>query len=49
MPDRISVTRYGHKSFFKWHRARRRRSGPVFSGARIVEGTRLGASVEVDR
>lgn len=48
MADPISVTRDGHRTFLKWHRARRRASDPVFTGARIVEGMRLGASVEVD-
>ena len=44
----ISVTRNGHRTFFKWHRARRRLSDPVFTGRRIIEGMRAGASVEVD-
>ena len=48
MADPISVTRNGHCTFLKWHRARRRASDPVFTGKRIVEGMRLGASVEVD-
>ena len=44
----ISVTRNGHRTFFKWHRARRRLSDPVFTGRRIIEGMQAGASVEVD-
>lgn len=48
MTDAISVTRDGHRTFFKWHRGRRRASDPVFTGSRILEGMRLGASVEVD-
>lgn len=48
MTDPISVTRDGHRTFLKWHRGRRRASDPVFTGKRIVEGMRLGASVEVD-
>jgi len=44
----ISVTRNGHRTFFKWHRGRRRLSDPVFTGRRIIEGMRAGASVEVD-
>jgi glycerophosphoryl diester phosphodiesterase len=44
----ISVARDGHRTFFKWHRARRRRSDPVFTGRRILEGMQAGASVEVD-
>jgi glycerophosphoryl diester phosphodiesterase len=44
----ISVEREGHRTFLKWHRARRRAADPVFTGRRIVEGLRAGASVEVD-
>jgi glycerophosphoryl diester phosphodiesterase len=44
----VSVTRNGHRTFFKWHRGRRRGSDPVFTGARILEAMALGASVEVD-
>jgi glycerophosphoryl diester phosphodiesterase len=44
----ISVTRDGHRTFFKWHRGRRRASDPVFTGRRIIEGMQAGASVEVD-
>jgi len=44
----VSVTRNGRRTFFKWHRARRRGSDPVFTGRRILEGMALGASVEVD-
>lgn len=48
MADAISVTRGGHRTFLKWHRARRRASDPVFTGRRIAEGLAIGASVEVD-
>lgn len=48
MTDAISVTRDGHRTFFKWHRGRRTASDPVFTGRRIIEGMKLGASVEVD-
>lgn len=48
MSEPISVTRDGHRTFFKWHRARRRANDPVFTGRRILEGMALGASVEVD-
>jgi glycerophosphoryl diester phosphodiesterase len=44
----ISVTRNGHRTFFKWHRGRRRASDPVFTGRRIIEGMQAGASIEVD-
>jgi Glycerophosphoryl diester phosphodiesterase len=48
MPDPLSVDRDGHRTWLKWHRGRRRLSDPAFTGARILEGMRLGASVEVD-
>lgn len=48
MADAISVTHEGHRTFFKWHRGRRMASDPVFTGRRIIEGMKLGASVEVD-
>jgi glycerophosphoryl diester phosphodiesterase len=48
MSDPVSVTRNGHRTFFKWHRARRRATDPVFTGRRILEGMAIGASVEVD-
>lgn len=48
MTDPISIDRQGHRTWLKWHRAKRRASDPVFTGARILEAMRLGASVEVD-
>ena len=48
MTDPIFIERQGHRTWLKWHRARRRISDPVFTGRRILEGMRLGASVEVD-
>ncbi|MFO1143835.1 MAG: glycerophosphodiester phosphodiesterase family protein [Amaricoccus sp.] len=48
MPPPTTITRNGHRTFLKWHRARRRPSDPVFTGRRIAEGMRAGASVEVD-
>lgn len=44
----IAVTRNGHKTWFKWHRASRRAGDPVFTGKRILEAMALGASIEVD-
>ncbi len=38
----------GHRTWLKWHRARRRADDPVFTRRRIVEGMRLGASIEID-
>ncbi len=48
MPGPISLDRDGHRTFLKWHRARRHGSDPVFTGRRILEGMAAGASVEVD-
>ncbi len=48
MSDPLYLERDGHRTWLKWHRARRRADDPVFSRARILEGMRLGASVEVD-
>ena len=48
MTDPLYLTRNGHRTWLKWHRGRRRLSDPVFTGARILEAMRLGASVEVD-
>lgn len=48
MDPAIAVARDGHRTFLKWHRARRRGSDPAFTGRRILEGLGLGASVEVD-
>ncbi len=48
MVDPLSIDRGGHRTWLKWHRGRRRISDPAFTGARILEGMRLGASVEVD-
>lgn len=48
MSDPILIERHGHRTWLKWHRGKRRLSDPVFTGKRIIEGMRLGASVEVD-
>lgn len=48
MADPLHIDRHGHRTRLKWHRARRRQTDPVFTGARILDGMRLGASVEVD-
>ena len=48
MVDPLFLDRGGHRTWLKWHRARRRAGDPVFTRARILEGMRLGASVEVD-
>lgn len=46
--DPLHIDGDGHRTWLKWHRARRRVDDPAFTGARILEGMRLGASVEVD-
>lgn len=48
MTHPILIDRNGHKTWLKWHRGRRRASDPVFTGERIIEAMRLGASIEVD-
>jgi glycerophosphoryl diester phosphodiesterase len=44
----LGVVRAGHATMFKWHRGRRRADDVPFTAARILEGLRLGASVEID-
>ncbi|WP_417309064.1 glycerophosphodiester phosphodiesterase [Devosia sp.] len=44
----VAITRDGHRTALKWHRGRRTGTDPVFTGRRILEGMRAGASVEVD-
>ena len=48
MHDPLFIERDGHRTWLKWHRAKRQASDPVFTGQRILQGMRLGASVEVD-
>jgi glycerophosphoryl diester phosphodiesterase len=48
MAEPVWLARAGGRTFLKWHRARRRATDPAFTGRRILEGMRLGASVEVD-
>lgn len=48
MSDPIVIERDGHRTWLKWHRGRRKASDPVFTGRRILEAMRLGASIEVD-
>jgi len=48
MVDPLFLDRGGHRTWLKWHRARRRAGDPAFTRARILEGMRLGASVEID-
>lgn len=44
----LYIDRDGHRTWIKWHRGRRRLSDPVFTGERLLEAMRVGASVEVD-
>ncbi|HEU4546539.1 MAG TPA: glycerophosphodiester phosphodiesterase family protein [Microlunatus sp.] len=48
MIDPLHLDRGGHRTWLKWHRARRRAGDPAFTRSRILEGMRLGASVEID-
>ncbi|MDV3252695.1 glycerophosphodiester phosphodiesterase [Devosia sp. BK] len=48
MSDPLFIERNGHRTWIKWHRGRRKPTDPVFTGSRILEAMRLGASVEVD-
>ena len=48
MADGVALQLPGHSVRLKWHRLRRQRSDPVFTGARLAEGLALGASMEVD-
>src|SRR5438128_2497259 len=48
MADGIELRLPGHEISLKWHRLRRRREDPVFTGMRLEEGLELGASMKVD-
>lgn len=48
MADGIAIVRDGHRTLFKWHRGRKHGTDLPFTAERILEGMRLGASVEVD-
>lgn len=48
MTDPLYIERQGHRTWLKWHRARRQATDTAFTGARILEAMRLGASTEVD-
>ncbi|HWV20047.1 MAG TPA: glycerophosphodiester phosphodiesterase family protein [Devosia sp.] len=48
MSDPLYLEQGGHRTWLKWHRGRRKAADPVFTGSRILEAMRLGASVEVD-
>lgn len=47
-PPPVAIRHAGHTTRIKWHRARRRVADPAFTATRIIEGMRVGASVEVD-
>jgi len=44
----ISLRSGDHTTMLKWHRGRRLVTDAVFTRSRILEGVRLGASIEVD-
>lgn len=44
----LGLLRAGHTTLLKWHRGKRRVTDVPFTAARIEEGLKLGASVEVD-
>lgn len=44
----ISLRSNGYTTMLKWHRGRRLVTDAVFTSTRILEGMRLGASIEVD-
>ncbi|WFE77078.1 glycerophosphodiester phosphodiesterase family protein [Roseinatronobacter sp. S2] len=46
--DAIALWHGDHRIALKWHRARRRQGDPAFTLARMAQGLRLGASVEID-
>ncbi|MGL4238569.1 glycerophosphodiester phosphodiesterase [Tabrizicola sp.] len=48
MADACFIDRHGRRVALKWHRARKHATDTAFTGARIVEGLRCGASIEVD-
>ena len=48
MAEGVAIVRDGHRTWLKWHRARKHISDLPFTGERILEGLRAGASVEVD-
>ena len=46
--DGVAIVRDGHRTWLKWHRARKQLTDLPFTGERILEGLRAGASIEVD-
>jgi glycerophosphoryl diester phosphodiesterase len=48
MAEPIRIHHAGRSAVLKWHRARRRADDPAFTAARILQGLRAGASVEID-
>jgi glycerophosphoryl diester phosphodiesterase len=48
MADGLAIVRGGHTTRLKWHRARKRATDLPFTAERMLEGLKLGASVEVD-
>jgi glycerophosphoryl diester phosphodiesterase len=48
MNSPICIDRDNHRTWLKWHRARRKASDTAFTVERILEGMALGARVEID-
>ena len=48
MAEPLRIHHAGRSAVLKWHRARRRADDPAFTAARILQGLRAGASVEID-
>ncbi|MDQ0455447.1 glycerophosphodiester phosphodiesterase [Rhizobium paknamense] len=44
----LFIDKDGHRCWLKWHRGRKQKGDIAFTPARILEGMRLGASVEID-
>ncbi|OLP57604.1 glycerophosphodiester phosphodiesterase [Rhizobium rhizosphaerae] len=47
-PRGVAIERDGHKTWLKWHRGRRQAGDLSFTRHRLIEGLRLGASLEID-
>ncbi|WP_319413704.1 glycerophosphodiester phosphodiesterase family protein [uncultured Cohaesibacter sp.] len=44
----VSISRNGHRTLLKWHRARRFAQDTAFTGRRILECMQAGGSIEID-
>jgi glycerophosphoryl diester phosphodiesterase len=46
--DGVAIVHDGRRVALKWHRLRRRKTDPLFGVDALVQGLRLGASMEID-